>query len=472
MQHARRTFSLSAVNASPGLARSPHSRHSATASEAFTRWCSPASPSSTSAPPEPYRSSGGGALSGAPTRAAVLSSTSCASGSCGAVKHGTPRFMIPAFSPAINARVSPRISMWSYPRVEMPHTAGLGAAFVASRRPPRPTSRIATSTWRWGGERTVEGVREEGRGPWAGGVGEGGERGSDGARLLQREDAESDEREEVEVGRVSQALAFRQAVGLLWGRGKESGRRLLGPARQGKQQESAGAGGLNVAPEHDLAGRRVSYGWRPARLQALIAVPERLGKQLLGNEGAGGAGRGGRQHGQAAGARGGTAADGGAPFDAYTFSDVDEVWGREEARPVAGGAQDAVAERTGGALRGGRRGQADTRTPLAEANTNTRLSLCSSHVNHRKLVKDVGEAHTLREHDILSGTPPAHRWQALLSSESASHLEPQWHLAEGSLRIRPLGPVVAVYQSRQALHSRLVALRPLCRHSFRPSKPS
>ena len=37
--------------------------------------------------------------------------------------------------------------MWSYPRAEMPQTTGWGTQLVASRRPPRPTSRIATSTF-------------------------------------------------------------------------------------------------------------------------------------------------------------------------------------------------------------------------------------------------------------------------------------------------------------------------------------
>ena len=43
-------------------------------------------------------------------------------------------------------RVLPSSSVWSMPRCEMPVTGGAGMQLVASSLPPRPTSRIATST--------------------------------------------------------------------------------------------------------------------------------------------------------------------------------------------------------------------------------------------------------------------------------------------------------------------------------------
>ena len=53
--------------------------------------------------------------------------------------------MIPAFSPAISAMVSPRYSVWSTPIGVMTATGAL-TTLVASQRPPRPTSTTATST--------------------------------------------------------------------------------------------------------------------------------------------------------------------------------------------------------------------------------------------------------------------------------------------------------------------------------------
>ena len=53
---------------------------------------------------------------------------------------------MPAFSRAIFAKVSPKTSTWSNPRLVTPHAAGERTRFVASNLPPRPTSRTRHST--------------------------------------------------------------------------------------------------------------------------------------------------------------------------------------------------------------------------------------------------------------------------------------------------------------------------------------
>ena len=56
-----------------------------------------------------------------------------------------PGLITPAFSPAISAIVRPRNCSWSKSIDVMAAADGV-ATFVASRRPPMPTSRTATST--------------------------------------------------------------------------------------------------------------------------------------------------------------------------------------------------------------------------------------------------------------------------------------------------------------------------------------
>ncbi len=173
-----RTSSCAAVFGHSGRARVAQMRHSCTASAAFSRWCAPASPSCSGTPRGTAKASSGGAVSsdtcgiacrtpsarpaalqarggrrvrpGAAVRAcsfcARCSSTTRASSGCVVVTAGTPALRMPAFSPAMSVSVCPRMSMWSYPSDVMPHTAGAGTTLVASHRPPRPTSRTATST--------------------------------------------------------------------------------------------------------------------------------------------------------------------------------------------------------------------------------------------------------------------------------------------------------------------------------------
>jgi hypothetical protein len=54
---------------------------------------------------------------------------------------------MPAFSTAIASFVGPRSSTWSRP-IEVTAESIAGATFVASKRPPRPTSRMPSSTFR------------------------------------------------------------------------------------------------------------------------------------------------------------------------------------------------------------------------------------------------------------------------------------------------------------------------------------
>ena len=53
--------------------------------------------------------------------------------------------MMPAFSPAISASVFPSTAMWSYDNEVMTETFGV-TIFVASSRPPKPTSITAALT--------------------------------------------------------------------------------------------------------------------------------------------------------------------------------------------------------------------------------------------------------------------------------------------------------------------------------------
>jgi len=58
-----------------------------------------------------------------------------------------PGFAMPAFSRAISASVPPSLSMWSNAMRVMAAARGAGRTFVASSRPPMPTSMTATSTF-------------------------------------------------------------------------------------------------------------------------------------------------------------------------------------------------------------------------------------------------------------------------------------------------------------------------------------
>ena len=59
---------------------------------------------------------------------------------------GTPCLNIPAFSPAISSRVPPSNAQWSRAMLVMTERSGM-MMFVLSRRPPRPVSITATSTF-------------------------------------------------------------------------------------------------------------------------------------------------------------------------------------------------------------------------------------------------------------------------------------------------------------------------------------
>ena len=76
---------------------------------------------------------------------AVSRSMVATSGSCAAEIRYPSGLIIPAFSVAISARVSPSISVWSRPTGATTETIP-SATFVESHEPPIPTSRITTST--------------------------------------------------------------------------------------------------------------------------------------------------------------------------------------------------------------------------------------------------------------------------------------------------------------------------------------
>lgn len=61
-------------------------------------------------------------------------------------KTGRSFLMIPAFSYAISSIVFPRMFVCSKSSNVMPVTSGFSITLVASNRPPRPTSKISTST--------------------------------------------------------------------------------------------------------------------------------------------------------------------------------------------------------------------------------------------------------------------------------------------------------------------------------------
>ena len=73
--------------------------------------------------------------------------TARASGSRTPLIVGRPGLMMPAFSKAIFASVSPRICVWSKLMLVMIDSIG-SQTLVESKRPPRPTSTMAKSTRR------------------------------------------------------------------------------------------------------------------------------------------------------------------------------------------------------------------------------------------------------------------------------------------------------------------------------------
>ena len=81
----------------------------------------------------------------APTSAACARITSATSTCCSATTATLPGLMIPAFSTAISAGVSPRYLAWSTATGSTTATAA-SATLVASHEPPMPTSTTATST--------------------------------------------------------------------------------------------------------------------------------------------------------------------------------------------------------------------------------------------------------------------------------------------------------------------------------------
>ncbi len=96
----------------------------------------------------PSRSSGNAAsMRGARAALAMRSMASRASPSrsAGPSTQGTSGLQIPAFSPAMAARVLPSHAVWSKAMRVIAVTAG-AQRFVASRRPPTPTSITAIST--------------------------------------------------------------------------------------------------------------------------------------------------------------------------------------------------------------------------------------------------------------------------------------------------------------------------------------
>ena len=70
--------------------------------------------------------------------------TSRASSPVTPLTSGTPRLTMPAFSPAIAANVLPNCRVWSKLMLVMTETSGV-QTFVASKRPPSPTSKTARS---------------------------------------------------------------------------------------------------------------------------------------------------------------------------------------------------------------------------------------------------------------------------------------------------------------------------------------
>ena len=85
-------------------------------------------------------------MKGADFDSQTLLMTRRAPGSVTPVMQGIPFFTMPAFSAAIFSRVFPRISVCSRPTFVMTEIKGR-RTFVASSRPPRPASMIATSTF-------------------------------------------------------------------------------------------------------------------------------------------------------------------------------------------------------------------------------------------------------------------------------------------------------------------------------------
>ena len=138
----RPRWMAAAVMGQPSSARASAA---ATATAPLWRCSSPRSPSW--GPPAEGGGSGSTQRSGQPCRWACCSSTAAASGAWGPLTARPPACSTPAFSVAIRPRVGPRASVWSRPMLAKASTDRRGCTVVASRRPPRPTSSTASSTW-------------------------------------------------------------------------------------------------------------------------------------------------------------------------------------------------------------------------------------------------------------------------------------------------------------------------------------
>ena len=159
----RRTASLPRRSSRPGIHASAKPRAIASgsgrhrggnamrmpwATPAFRRWCGPASPSGAGpfvarrASPARRRAPTGrsGPRPGGPRGAARPP----AAGSRSPITNGAPGLAMPAFSPAIFSRVSPRYFMWSRSILVTALTSGR-TTLVLSSRPPSPTSTTAIS---------------------------------------------------------------------------------------------------------------------------------------------------------------------------------------------------------------------------------------------------------------------------------------------------------------------------------------
>ena len=164
-----------------------HCSAAARAVAALTAWCSPISGRKSppyvaagvvtlrATPSRPSRSAGDHVYvtsrpttaSGAPVSRQARSMTRAASSGCGCETTGTPGLMMPAFSAAIAASVSPSCSVWSRLMAVMTATSG-ARTFVASSRPPRPTSTTARSTptrSKWSNARAVKISKKVGASP-------------------------------------------------------------------------------------------------------------------------------------------------------------------------------------------------------------------------------------------------------------------------------------------------------------------
>ncbi len=150
------------TSVNPGWSALGRRPSSSAANSALRAWCPPGSGSRSEPLPHrcerkescvpsiPVVTSSSTAISssttrGVPARSASARSTASTCGCSSPVSAGTPLRKIPPFSRAISTSDSPRYSIWS--RAMLVTAVATGeSTFVASSRPPRPTSTTATST--------------------------------------------------------------------------------------------------------------------------------------------------------------------------------------------------------------------------------------------------------------------------------------------------------------------------------------